>query len=228
MRYERTSLVTALALLVVASTVGFAGKGGSTQDPATAMFTDVGNKIRSDSGGGYVAGEKCVISWVDSSSGQFFFRTTGGNCYNGTGEYREIVLDFSDAIVRNVSGCSVDDAFGQGDDNPVATPDFPDKLDICGVNTVPDVRWLAGNLFGSSALSAGTPLTLRINLEPDFRYTAFELQFEQSVPVTGGSTTRTMSAGSSLVAELYQYTGQGNKKVSLGRFHMPFELEVMR
>jgi len=231
MRRERTSLVMASALLLVlVAAVGFAAKGGSTQLPATAMFADRSDdRIRSDGGGIYDDTDPKVTVWVDSASGQFFFRTA-----SRTDGYRAINLDFTDALSRQagcnclLGPCLVDDAFGQGDDAPDQTPDFPDTLDICGLNTVPDVRWIAGNLFGSSALSAGIPLTLRISLEPDFRYTAFELQFEQSVAVTGSGNTRVMSASSTQVAELYKYTGKGNNKLSLGRFRMPFELTVTR
>ncbi len=230
MRCNRKSLVNAV-LMVVAAAAAVAAKGGS-QDPATATFTDrVGDKIRSAGGSVYANGTDCVIAWVDSNaSGFFFFRTTGGTCYNNTSQFRPIVLDFSDAISRqaecncSLGPCSVNDAFGQGGGASL----FPDQLDICGMNTVPDVRTIADKLFASSALAGGTPVTLAINLAPDFRYTAFELQFEQSVPVTepaGG--TRVMTAGSTRVAELYKINKKGPKS-SLGRFRMPFELTVTK
>lgn len=220
---RRTSLATVAALLVLVAIGPAAGKpGGSTQDPATVTFLDrPGDRMLSVGGPFYDDAEPCVIAWVDSSSGQFFFRTAGRP--GGLPCARGMRLDFGDALQRqagcncSLGPCDVNDAFNQ-----VGT------LNICGTNPVGDVRWIAGNLFGSSALSSGIPLTLRINLTPNFQVTAFELQFEQSLPVTGDDTTRTMSADASPVAELYQYTGNGNKKVSLGRFHMPFALEVMR
>jgi len=233
MRRERTSLVTASVLLLVAA-VGFAAKGGSSQVPASATFADrtlvpdgIDDRIRSDGLGAYNdlgMGDPCLTAWVDSASGQFFFRTASRTCN------REMILDFSDALSRQAGcncspgpgpspagPCRVDDAFNQAGD-----------IDLCFANTVKDVRWIAGNLFGSSALSAGIPLTLRINLEPNFEKTAFELQFEQSVTVAGDATTRVMSSDSTRVAELYKYTGKGSNKLSLGRFRMPFELTVTK
>ena len=206
---ERARLMTATLSILVA-TAALAAKG-SSQVPATADFGDrAGDKILSVGGAVYADGN-CVIAWVDSGSGQFFFRTASRSCN------REILLDLSQALERqagcdcSLGSCPVNDAFNQAG-----------ELDICGANTVGDVRWIAGNLFGSSAPSAGIPLTLRINLEPNFEKTAFELQFEQSVAVEEGATTseRLMSADSNLVAELYKYTGKGNNKIGLGRFHL--------
>ena len=218
MRSGRTSLAVASLLLLLAARVGLGAKPGSSQDPAVATFGDRrGDKILSDGSGPYDDADQCVIAWVDSASGQLFFRSASPICN------REIVLNFGDALSRragcncSLGPCHEDDAFNQAG-----------TLDICGANTVLDVRWLADRLFHSAALTGGTPLTLRINLAPDFRYTAFELQFEQAVPVTGGATTRVMAAGSNAVAELYRFTGKGGQKVSLGRFCMPFELTVTR
>lgn len=55
----------------------------------------------------------------------------------------------------------------------------------------------------------------------------FELSFEQNVGVTSVSaTTRVMTASATAIAELYQKVGVSGKKVSLGRYYMPFSLTV--
>ena len=99
------------------------------------------------------------------------------------------------------------------------------KLDICGPNLVTDVRIIADKLFQNMSPTT-TPVLLAFSLSRDFRNTAFELQFEQPVPASGDvSSTRTMTAGSGAIAELYKHQAKG-KKLSLGRFKMPFQIVV--
>jgi len=205
------------------------GGGPAGQIPVEAALRDAsGDKIRSD-GLGFVAGpssysdsETCVVGWGDNATGQFFMRTefSGSVCVSQPpADDRKVVLDFSDAIERTGNCqvgqdcCKVVDAWGQ-----------PGVLDICGVNVITDVRIIADKLFQNMA-PATTPVVLAFSLSPDFRHTGFELQFEQSVPASGDiSTTRTVTAGTQAIAELYKLTGR--KKVSLGRFRMPFEIVV--
>lgn len=85
------------------------------------------------------------------------------------------------------------------------------------------------SLFASGRPS--TTLTLHMNLAPDFSHTAFILEFEARVPYTGDDTARTLTANAQSVAELYKVSttkGGGTKKVSLGRFYMPFSLTAVR
>jgi hypothetical protein len=188
--------------------------------PVEAVLRDgAGDKIRSDglgltSASAYNDSELCVIGHADNTNGRFFLRTDGRDtaCENQLFD-RKIVLDFTDAIVRNAP-CVVDDAFGQ-----------TGLLDICDANLVTDVRIIADKLFQNMSPTT-TPVLLAFSLSRDFRYTAFELQFEQAVPASGDvSSTRTLTAPAGAVAELYKNQAKG-KKLSLGRFRMPFEVVV--
>ncbi|HSF16326.1 MAG TPA: hypothetical protein VLK65_12325 [Vicinamibacteria bacterium] len=192
--------------------------------PVEAVLRDgVDDKIRSDGQGiedglisdsAYNDSEICVIGWSDNTNGRFFLRTDGrDSACDVQAPDRKLVLDFSDAIERNGT-CVVDDAFGQNG-----------TLNICGVNFVTDVRIIADKLFQNMSPTT-TPVILAFSLVRDFRYTAFELQFEQAVPASGDvSSTRVLSAPAGAVAELYKNQAKG-KKLSLGRFQMPFEIEV--
>jgi hypothetical protein len=188
--------------------------------PVEAVLRDLSSdKIRSDGLGisspsSYNDSEICVIGWADNTNGRFFLRVDGRDsaCEMQSVD-RKVVLDFTDAIERT-GGCVVDDAFGQDG-----------TLDICGVNLVTDVRIIADKLFQNMSPTT-TPVLLAFSLSRDFRNTAFELQFEQAVPASGDvSSTRTVTAGSGAIAELYKHQAKG-KKLSLGRFRMPFEIVV--
>ena len=208
------TLYLVLAALLLLSGVVWAGSG---QIAVAGHFRDqAGDKIRSDgySNGFYYWRVDCAISWY-SGNGMYFLRTSDYQCTPV--QQRYIVLDFSDPV-DPPSKCIVDDALGQAG-----------TLNICGVNSVLDVRLVATKMFTSSALSNGTPVMLILNLQPVFKnntYTnqgAFELNFEQNVPVSGSATSRTVTAGPDAVAELYLIQPKGSK-VSLGRFRMPFSL----
>jgi hypothetical protein len=192
--------------------------------PVETVFTDsLTDRMRSDGLGlddglsspsAYNDSEICVIGWADNTNGRFFLRVDGRDsaCEMQSVD-RKVVLDFTDAIERT-EGCVVDDAFGQDG-----------TLDICGVNLVTDVRIIADKLFQNMSPTT-TPVLLAFSLSRDFRNTAFELQFEQAVPASGNvSTTRTVTAGSDAIAELYKHQAKG-KKLSLGRFRMPFQIVV--
>ena len=61
----------------------------------------------------------------------------------------------------------------------------------------------------------------------DFAVADFQLDFELNVSVTAPSANvRVLTAGSNAIAHLYQISG--NKKVSVGRFYMPFSLIVTK
>ena len=121
--------------------------------PAETVFRDAtatppSDKILSDglSGtyGNYPGGINCVVDQVAAKGGGYFLRTVYPYCTPAV--QRSINLDFSDAAsTRTPDGsgsdsCHVNDAFGQ-----------TGELDICGSNTLPDVRIIA-TLFGSTTL----------------------------------------------------------------------------
>jgi hypothetical protein len=191
----------------------------STAVPATAEFRDAvatattpSDKIRSDGQGTYQNGIDCVISEV-FSTGEYFLRSVTNNC--STTSPRTVVLDFSTPVTPPAS-CSVTVADG--------------TLNVCTSNSVPDTRLLADYMFSSKALTNGATVSLPFSLQPNFSGTDFELDFEQPLPVTGSSGLRTLTAGPSSIAELYELGkasgGRSPTKTSLGRFYMPFEVTV--
>ncbi len=209
------------------------GGGPAGQVPVEAVFRDgTGDKIRSDGLGldagssspsAYNDSETCLGAWADLAMGHFFMRTEfhGVECeFQPAAEDRKVVLDFTDALERTGNCepgqdcCMVDDARGQ-----------VGMLDICGVNTVTDVRIIADKLFQNQA-PLTTAVVLPFSLSRDYGGTGFQLQFEQPVSASGDvSSARTMTAPSGAIAELYKYQVRG-KKLSLGRFRMPFEIVV--
>jgi hypothetical protein len=178
------------------------------------------DRIRSDASGPgvvrvYRGGTECVKSEV--SSGTLFVRTSTYGCSPYT---RALTVDFSDAVslatgIDCSSGSySVPDAYGD-----------PGALNVCGSNLVPDARFIASGLFSGTGVN-GTPLTLVLNLAPDFRHNEFELDFEQNVPITVVSpTTRVMTGSTLSIADLYRISGS-NKKTLLGQFRMAFQVTV--
>ena len=94
-------------------------------------------------------------------------------------------------------------------------------LNPCGVNNVSDARLVADRLFSATA----TKLDVPFSLQPDFKNTAFELNYVETLRVEGTDATRTMTtAGTAAVAELYQITGR--VKVLVGRYYMPMSATV--
>ena len=217
----------AAALLSAVASGQFPGSS-----PAEATFADaIGDRIRSDGGGpfgaetSYPDSEPCVVSSV-GKKGSFFLRTafSESSCTPITPDNsdldRALVLDFSYAIVRTPDGsggidpCLVDDAYGQ----------LGPKLNICGPNTLTDVRIIADKLFTTSS---STPVTVPFQLATSYRNTAFQLAFEQPVSKDPSGSTRTLTAGPLAIAELYKYRPKG-PKISLGRFYMPFIVTVTK
>lgn len=212
-----------IAAVIVAGLVASEVAGQGSRSPAEASFREdawtnaPADRIRGDGALSYrddgSADPDCVVAWVDKG-GMFFLRTVRANCTPVTS--RSITLDFGDPV-SPPAVCSVQDQYGN-------------TLDVCGANAVPDVRIIAHSAFKDAALTGGTTLTMPFSLRADFSSTAFELQFEQPVGVTGTSTMRTLEGPSGAVAELYQYVKQGRKttKVSLGRYRMPFGLTIVK
>lgn len=184
-----------------------------------AAWTD---RIRSDA---YAAGEirpysggaECVRSYVSGSS--LFVRTVTSGC---SPYERALTVDFSEPVSLAAGvDCSsgsypVPDAYGG-----------PGELDICGSNLVPDARFIASALFAKTSAN-GTPLTLVLNLAPDFRHNQFLLEFQQNLPITVLSpTTRTLTGSTLSIADLYRVSGS-NKKTLLGQYRMPFQVTVQQ
>lgn len=215
----------ALVLIVAVSCLvgGRVWLGAATTVPAHATFRDAASdRIQSDSfipSPVYEDAFYCVKSGVSGNGFGFRSRTYG--CSTTTP--RSVTLDFSQPVA---GGCTsptyVNDAYAGG------------QVDICGTNLVPDVRILAGTLFASSAPSRGTPVMLVFSTPPNYSGPGgFELDFEQNVGVSVvSSTTRQLTASATAIAELYQNvpSGSGNKgrKVSLGRYYMPFSVTVAK
>jgi len=153
-----------------------------------------------------------VTAWVDKG-GFFFLRTVTPYCSPYT---RNIVLDFS--VPVDLMSCPA----------PSVSDQYGNMLNICGTNSVPDVRVIANSLFKDTALVHGTTVTVPFLVQPSFSGgTVFELDFEQPVPVpSGDSTFRVLEAPAGAVAELYKYVN--GAKHSLGRYYMPFELTVTK
>lgn len=168
-------------------------------------FGGRGAMIRSD-GGDYVDGEACVQSWFALPKGNFFLRTV--NSRSTCPSPRRIVIDLSQRVWPSP---------------PCSGPTGPGQLDVCGVNEVADVRLVADRLFSADA----TRLTVPFSLEPDFRATAFELDFVETLAViTESDTERTMTtAGTSAFADLWQISGR--TKTLLGRYEMPLRATVL-
>jgi len=197
----------------------------ATAVPAKATVRDASSdRIRSDNSGtftgnspypSYQDGIDCVKSQVGSG---FSFRSRSYSCTttNPSQAIRSVTLDFSQRVVAGCTpGTYITDAFAGG------------PLDICGSNVVPDVRINASSMFASSALSRGTPVVLVFSTPTNFSGPGgFELAFEQNVGVAVTSkTTRQVTAPPTAIAELYQNVSTG-KKISLGRYYMPFSLTV--
>ena len=214
------AMMAAISCVVAASGVWV---GAATAVPATATFRDLDtDRILSDKlyiPASYYHGIDCVRSQVgQAGAGGFGFRSRIYGCTAAA--FRSVTLDFSHPVV---AGCTsptyVADAYAGG------------QLNICGSNLVPDVRINAGSMFASSALSRGTPVILVFSTPASYTGPGgFELDFEQNVGVTATSSalTRVLTAPATAIAELYQNLPSSGKKVSLGRYYMPFSLTVAK
>lgn len=211
--------MTRLRLSVLAAALGalmapLAAAPKLSNTPATVTLADevgaVSGRIHSDGGGPYLNGQGCVQSWFALPKGNFFLRTvTSAPPCGDTVSLRAIVVDLNDRIWP--SAC-----FGP----ETVTDRYGNTLDLCGSNLVPDVRMVADRLFTANA----TALTVPFSLQPDFRYTAFELDFVETLTVAGTGTTRTMTAGADAIAGLWQISGR--TKTLLGHYRVPLSATV--
>jgi hypothetical protein len=199
--------------------------------PAKAEFTsdDSGGHILSDKLGAYINKSDCVTTNV-SSGGGFYLRLVKSGCVPTT--TRQITVDFTNALlgppecpmvqaVQCPGSESLDDLFGQAG-----------TLNACGSNTLEDVTISAGRLFASPIPSNGlTEVQIRINLEPDFRNTAF--YFNGAAYIQAGSTTSerilTTGADRTEFGLFEQYTQKGKTTtICLGNYSLPFTMRVTK
>ena len=224
------AVTASVGIMAAAAGVRAAGSSIPTVDTFRDAYVSdsVGNpadwtdRIRSDSNAfgvsrPYRGGTECVRS--DVSGGSLFVRTATYGCSPYT---RKLTVDFSESVslppgVDCFGGSHlVPDAYGG-----------PGELNICGDNLIPDARFIASNLFGRTSAN-GSPLTLVLNLAPDFRHNQFLLEFEQNLPITVVSPTTRRLTGSTLsIAKLYRVSGS-NKKTLLAQYRMPFEVTVQQ
>ena len=219
--HKKTALVVMAAVSIVATGVLL---GAATTVPATTTFRDASSdRIESDASvslsSSYQDGFDCVKSEVSGNG--FFFRSRSYSCTTATPwlATRSVTLDFRQPVGEVCPSPSiVTDAYAGG------------TLDICGAQLVSDVRILAGGLFGSVALTKGTGVMLVFSNPTNFSGPGgFELDFEQNVGVTAmSSMTRQLIAPATAIAELYQKVPPSGKKISLGRYYMPFSLTVAK
>lgn len=185
-----------------------------TDATGAVVFTDM---IRSDGLGEYQDGIFCVNSYVNGN--QFFLRTVKSGC--SAVAARALTLDFSQPATPPDS-CAATDAYVGG------------TLNLCGPNSVADVRAIATGAFSGNALTGGTPLRLIFSLGPNFSGPgSFDLIFEQNVAVAQGSNSdvRQVTASATAVAELYQNIPTNRKssmKVSLARYRMPTSFTIAK
>lgn len=236
--HKKSALAAVMAVCVLVAG-GSVLLGAGTTTPATATFRDTvvtdvsglplagSDRLRSDNSPNFAAQPPypsyqdpidCVKSQVGSG---FSFRSRSYSCTTSTptATPRSVTLDFSQPVVAGcTSPTNVTDAFAGG------------TLDICGSNAVPDVRIIASGMFASTAATKGTSLILVFSTPTNFTGPGgFELDFEQNVGVTVVSgTARQMTAPATAIAQLYQNVSTSGKKISLGRYYMPFSLTVVK
>src|SRR5262249_1341601 len=99
--------------------------------------------------------------------------------------------------------------------------------DLCGLNTIPDLRMDTDALFESEAFE--TPVTVYFDLYPNFFSDAgFMLQYLRPVGVSAVGSARRLSASATAIAELSarRASGQEWDWVPVAQYYMPFSLTV--
>jgi hypothetical protein len=206
----------AIAVALAALAAPLVGAPKPANVSAKVTFADsVGTataRVRSDGGtlAAYFDGLECVQTWYALPKGNFFLRNVTSNSpCDEPNPPRRLVLDFSDRSWP--SGPCV---------GPLVADRYLNLLDPCGVNSVDDARLVADKLFSANA----TALNIPFSLQPDFRYTAFELTFVGTLGVAQAGSGRTMTADWNAIAELWQINGRS--KTLLGRYRMPLQVTV--
>jgi hypothetical protein len=198
--------------------------------PSSTVFEDLaGMRILSDGGNAYTEGSlniNCVRSWFNPAGGASYFRTASNTfCDYFNGQpfgpvQRQVTLDFtpsrSQPLAGHVLACprTVEDAYGN-------------TLDLCGLNTIPDLQLIADELFKSEAFE--TPVTISFDLYPSFvNDTGFMLKFLQPIPISAVGASRRLRAPSTAIAELSVRRAKGGASVwvPVAQYYMPFSLTV--
>jgi hypothetical protein len=227
----RRVLVAGLAAvtLVVGARV-LVGAMPPTNVPASTIFEDsAGMRILSDGGMAYAEGRlniNCVRNWFNPAVGASHFRTASNTFCDylnglpfGTVQ-RQVTLDFtlspSQAVAGHVLACprTVEDAYGN-------------TLDLCGLNTIPDLQLIADELFKSEAFE--TPVTISFDLYPSFvNDTGFMLKFLQPIPISAVGASRRLRAPMTAIAELSVRRVKDRESVwvPITHYYMPFSLTV--
>jgi hypothetical protein len=206
----RIALPLGIAVAVVIT--GTAVLAMATVGTRTTLLDDVGDMVRSDGEGAYVDGEDCVSSTRDTKKGATALRTashtTCSDAYwqNGGLALRKAVLDFSSPVGVFPSPCQLDD------------------LNACGANTISDVRIHTADAFSAGA----TRVEIYVSFDPAANNTEFYVEYEQPLSVTGTGASRTITASSTAVAELYRVTRVKNRNVltSVGRYYLPMHMVI--
>ena len=215
MRRVRSSMMATVTVVAVVSGLMAAVPPVET---TTVLRDAVGDTVRSD---GYVPSDyihrvDCVASTRDARTGATALRTashtvcTDAYWQSGNAATRQAILDFSNPVAAFPNPCVIAD------------------LNACGSNVIPDVRIETTDAFSSQALSRGTAVSIYVSFHPDLNNTEFYVEYEQPVNVSGTSTTRTLTAAPSAIAELYRATRTKGRYVftSLGRYYMPMQITI--
>lgn len=199
--------------------------------PAKAEFlSDLsGGGIRSDTLGAYINKSDCITANV-TSEGRFYLRTVKSGCTPAT--QRQITIDFTNAL-SGIPSCpvvqpvqcpgseSLDDIFGQAG-----------TLNACGSNTLEDVTIAAQRLFASPIpTNAITEVQIKINLEADFRNSAFFLNGAAYIQAGSSTDERILTTGADHTefGLFEQYTQKGKvTTVCLGNYYLPLTLKVTK
>jgi hypothetical protein len=226
--------ILAAGLAVVALVVGARVLVGAVPHPpnvpASAVFDDsAGMRILSDGGMAYAEGRlniNCVRSWFNPAVGVSYFRTASNAfCDYLNGQpfgpvQRQVTLDFTPSPSKVVAG------------HPLACPrtiedGYGNSLDLCGLNSIPDLQLIADELFKSEAFE--TPVTISFDLYPSFvNDTGFMLKFLQPIPISAVGASRRLRAPSTTIAELRVRRSKGREPfwVPVAQYYMPFSLTV--
>jgi hypothetical protein len=222
-------LLTLVFLGVAVSTAAAAKAGPPTAAPATATATfgasinnPAGQAVYADLAGPYKDGAYTDSLGADVTGicrPDLFLRTvssSGSSAQN----IRGIYLDLSRVVAGSAPAQS---AIADPNDASGAVLHLGDTTSI---NFIPDMRILASNLFSNTTVSKGATVSLVFSLQPEFTGSGdFEIDFEANVSVAApNATTRVLTAGTNAIGHLYVFNG--SKKVSVGRFYLPFTLTV--
>jgi hypothetical protein len=218
-RIASSKTALGLGIAVLAGLVGTTVLAMATLGTTTQFRDQVGDRVRSDGyavpDADYVNGLDCVGGTRDTKSGATALRTAShtvcpDSFWLANPAVRTIAVDFSHPVGSFPSTCA------EG------------ELNACGNNTIDDVRIHTADAFSSRALTNGTRVEIYLSFNPHLNNTEFYLEYEQPLSVTGGATSRIITAQATAIAELYRATKVKNKYVltSIGRYYMPMQMVI--